>query len=179
MGYSDRPDSRMETLELGRMASLDSDVRFRRIEAGDEDGLALIRELFREYEQSIGISLCFQGFEQELANLPGRYSSPTGALLVLYAGDEVAGCGAFRPDEGACELKRIYVRNAYRSRGLGRQISEELIGRARYAGYKTAKLDTLTTMGPAIKLYQSLGFSETRRAEENGLPPIIYMQRSL
>lgn len=120
------------------------------------------RELFKEYEASLGISLCFQNFAEELAGLPGDYAPPGGRLLLAKEFDQVAGCVALRPvDPATCEMKRLFLRPAYRSRGLGRVLVEAIIEEARQIGYSHMRLDTMSDrMGRAIELYKSVGFVE-------------------
>src|SRR5262245_17021869 len=117
------------------------------------------RTLFREYQQSIGVDLCFQNFETELQMLPGDYARPRGRLLLAMDGDVVAGCVAMRPvTDDTCEMKRLYVRPDYRATGLGRQLAERIISEAGLAGYRSMYLDTLPIMQSAQRLYESLGF---------------------
>jgi len=125
--------------------------------------LEATREIFREYAQGLGVDLCFQNFEQELATLPGDYAAPQGALLLAFVDDELAGCAALRPladvdYANACEMKRLYVRRAFRRFGLGRGLVQALMDRATEAGYSTLLLDTLDDMEAARGLYESLGF---------------------
>lgn len=123
------------------------------------------RALFREYAAGLGIDLSFQGFEQELATLPGEYAAPRGALLLALVDGVPVGCCALRPlmsdsYPGACEMKRLYVRKTLRGLGLGRQLAEAIIEAARLAGYDALLLDTLDDMEAARTLYQDLGFEE-------------------
>jgi putative acetyltransferase len=123
------------------------------------------RGIFAEYASSLNVDLCFQFFDQELAQLPGEYAAPHGALLLALVDGEVAGCGALRPlpdvdYPNACEMKRLYVRPAFRRFGLGRQLAQALMDRALQAGYSTLLLDTLDDMEAARGLYTSLGFEE-------------------
>jgi GNAT superfamily N-acetyltransferase len=126
------------------------------------DELPLVRELFREYGDSLGIDLSFQGFDDELARLPGEYAPPRGGLLIACEGEEAVGCVGLRPLEpaDACELKRLYVRPASRAGGVGRALTLAAIDEARRLGYARMRLDTLPSMGAARRLYAALGFRE-------------------
>jgi putative acetyltransferase len=123
------------------------------------------RDIFTEYAQSLAVDLCFQGFDEELAQLPGDYAPPRGALLLAKVDDAVAGCCALRPLDAAdypnaAEMKRLYVRKAFRGLGLGRQLAEAILDQARLAGYSCVLLDTLDDMEAARALYEDLGFAE-------------------
>lgn len=138
------------------------------------------RELFLEYERAIGIDLCFQNFSEEVANLPGEYAPPAGRLYICLVDGSAAGCVALRRiDEQTCEMKRLYVRAAFRGRHLGRLLAERVIQEARTVGYQAMRLDTLPAMREAITLYQSLGFRPTEAYRLNPHPGAIYMELTL
>jgi putative acetyltransferase len=121
-----------------------------------------IKAMFREYSALVAEALCFQGFDQELEGLPGAYAPPSGALLVARDGEAAAGCVALRRiDERTGEMKRMYVREAWRGKGLGRRLALAVADEARQRGYARLVLDTLPKLGAAIALYRDLGFRET------------------
>ena len=142
------------------------------------------REIFRDYAASLAIDLCFQDFEAELAALPGDYAEPHGLLCLALIDGEVAGCGAFRrltdvDYPNACEMKRLYVRPAFRRFGLGRTVAEALIDAARRAGDSSMLLDTLDDMEAARELYASLGFVEVPPYYFNPIPGAHYLRVAL
>lgn len=140
-------------------------------QVSDAAGVEIAASLFREYQTAIGVDLCFQGFAEELAGLPGAYAPPRGRLLVAHVGSEPAGCVAMRPLEaGIVEMKRLYVREAHRGAGLGRRLAESIVAAARETGYERMRLDTLATMTGAIALYRTLGFVEIAAYRPNPLP---------
>lgn len=148
------------------------------------DELDTVREIFREYAQGLGVDLCFQSFDQELASLPGEYASPRGALLLARVDGEVAGCCALRPLDSAdypnaAEMKRLYVRKAFRGFGLGRSLAEAVLDAARQAGYASVLLDTLDDMEAARALYVELGFEEIPPYYHNPIPGAHYLKVDL
>ena len=140
-----------------------------------------VRTLFREYEAWLDFNLCFQGFEAELAGLPGRYAPPSGRLYLAQVGGVLAGCIAMREiAPGICEMKRLYVRDAARGLGLGRALAERLVADAHRIGYRAMRLDTLPDrMGPANALYAALGFRDIPAYYANPLPGVRYMELDL
>jgi ribosomal protein S18 acetylase RimI-like enzyme len=139
-----------------------------------------VRDLIREYANRLGIDLCFQSFEEELAGLPGAYAPPSGRLLVVNARTELAGCVACRPHApGVCEMKRLYVRPAFRGLGLGRRLIDRLAAEAISIGYQAMVLDTLPVMAEAIGLYRSAGFIEIEPYTFNPVPGALYFRKPL
>jgi putative acetyltransferase len=144
------------------------------------DGLLKVRCLFEEYAASLGIDLCFQGFAEELANLPGHYAPPEGRLLLAFQNDDLAGCVALRPLEpGICEMKRLYVRPALRSLGLGRMLAQRILKEAQEAGYQRMRLDSLPSMVAALSLYRRLGFRETAPYCRNPIEGAVFLELDL
>ncbi len=155
-------------------------MEIRLAEAAADDDLDLAGALFREYQQAIGVDLCFQGFEAELAALPGPYARPAGRLLLAWQGEALAGCGALRPLEpGVAELKRMWTRPAQRGHGVARAVATALLEAARAEGYRAVRLDTLEWMTAARALYASLGFVERGPYYPNPLPGVVYMELRL
>ncbi len=147
--------------------------------AGGED-MATLRALFLEYQDWLGVDLCFQGFEEELATLPGNYALPAGGVWLAHVEGALAGCVGFRPhDGGSCEMKRLWVRPAFRGLGLGRRLAETSIAAAGRAGYRTMCLDTLAFMDQARALYQTLGFHEIPAYYDNPLEDVRYLELDL
>jgi ribosomal protein S18 acetylase RimI-like enzyme len=146
--------------------------------AGD---MATIRALFLEYQDWLRVDLCFQDFETELASLPGAYAPPEGALWLATVDGALAGCVGFRPHEGerVCEMKRLWLRPAYRRLGLGRRLAVTCIAAARAAGYRTICLDTLSFMDQARALYADLGFHEIPAYYDNPLDDVRYLELGL
>jgi putative acetyltransferase len=139
------------------------------------------RELFLEYAQSLGFSLCFQNFDQELAGLPGDYVPPEGRLLLIEYEGQLAGCVALHKlDTGVCEMKRLYLRPAFRGKGLGRALAERIILEARQIGYQRMRLDTVEpVMKDAVAMYRKLGFREVAAYCANPMAGAIYMELEL
>ena len=152
----------------------------RLVEVRTNEQTAMIRELFREYANSLNIDLCFQGFEAELAELPGRYAHPSGQLLLAVHGNDAAGCVGLRPT-GAdiCEMKRLYVRPLLRGKRIGRALAEGIITVARRLGYAKMRLDSLSSMEEAISLYESLGFTRIAPYYANPNDGAIFMELKL
>jgi putative acetyltransferase len=146
--------------------------------------LASTRVLFHEYADSLGFSLCFQGFDEELATLPGKYAPPHGQILLATVKGDLAGCVAVRPlaserGERVCEMKRLYVRPEFRHHGTGRVLAVALIEVAREMGYAAMRLDTLSTMTAAISLYESLGFRRISAYYDNPIQTATYFELDL
>jgi len=142
------------------------------------------RTILREYAAALGVDLCFQNFDAELAGLPGEYAAPAGHLLLALVDGAIAGCGGYRAltdadQANACEMKRLYVRPAFRRFGLGRRLAEVLMEEARRAGYSVMLLDTLDDMEAARELYASLGFVETAPYYFNPIPGAHYLRADL
>jgi ribosomal protein S18 acetylase RimI-like enzyme len=146
-----------------------------------EGDLDAARRLFRAYVESLGFSLNFQDVEDELANLPGPYAPPSGSILLAVVDDEPVGVVAVQPldDEGACEMKRLYVDPNFRGQGIGRALAAAVVNEARTLGYDVMRLDTVDSMTAARQLYRSLGFEERDAYYHNPLDDAVYMERSL
>lgn len=150
------------------------------IQAESPTDIEKTRELFLEYANSLGFSLCFQGFGKEVAGLPGAYAPPEGRLVLAFDDVDAAGCVALRKiSPGICEMKRLYVRPAFRGRHLGRELAERIIAEARRIGYERMCLDTLPIMKEAIELYRTLGFHEISPYYANPVEGALFMELSL
>ena len=151
------------------------------IQAQSAEEIDRARELFEEYAAGIGIDLCFQSFEKELAELPGKYVPPGGRLLIAIDEHQAAGCVALRKiADGVCEMKRLYVRPGFRGTGLGHTLAEAIILSAREIGYQRMRLDTLPgKMDRAIAMYRSLGFKEIGPYYDNPVESALFMELEL
>lgn len=162
----------------------DSSIHNSPLQIGQATSLAQIaqaRELFLEYAQSLGFSLCFQNFDKELAELPGDYAPPSGRLLLAEFDGQLAGCVALhRLDPGICEMKRLYLRPQFRGKGLGRVVAERIIAEARWAEYTSIRLDTVgPVMKDAVAMYRKLGFKEIAPYRPNPNPGTLYLELTL
>ena len=138
------------------------------------------RTLFLEHAATLGFDLCFQGFDEELVTLPGGYAAPRGALLLTVVGDDLAGCVAMRPfGDDICEMKRLYVRPAFRGRGVGRRLATQIIEAAREAGYARMRLDTVPSMVEARALYGATGFVEIPACRVNPVEGAVFVELDL
>jgi putative acetyltransferase len=145
-------------------------------QATTADSIIAARTLFREYQAALGVDLGFQDFENELATLPGQYAAPDGRLLLARADGAIAGCVALRPlGDGACEMKRLFVRPEYRAYGVGRMLAERVMAEARAIGYRRMCLDTLPSMERAQQLYEVLGFREIEPYRANPVAGTKYL----
>jgi len=164
----------LPTHDRGRLTF---DITFAHLPAQIEQA----RELFLEYAKSLSFSLCFQSFDEELAQLPGVYAPPRGRLLLAHGEGRLAGCVALRPLEPAiCEMKRLYVRPVFRGQGVGGLLVDRVIAEARAIGYRRMRLDTITSsMQDAIALYRRRGFREIAAYRENPVGSVLYMELQL
>lgn len=166
------------TLPIGSLGD------FSLVTARTPEEFAQARRLFQEYADSVGVDLYFQNFADEVNGLPGEYAEPYGALLLAKQGEDLAGCCALRPLDtadysNAAEMKRLYVRPAYRGMGTGRLLAESILDAARIAGYSCVLLDTLDDMEAARALYEELGFTDVPPFYYNPIPGAHYLKVDL
>ena len=140
----------------------------------------VVTELFLEYAGTLEFDLSFQGFTEEIASLPGEYSSPMGCILLAIKDDDIAGCIALRPLGGnICEMKRLYVRPKFQGQGIGRALATEILNRAADLGYLTVRLDTVPSMTAALRMYRSMGFYPIQPYRLNPIPGTAYLEKNL
>lgn len=154
------------------------ETRIELIPALSAEQVGVARQLFLEYADSLGFSLCFQGFDDELKTLPGAYAPPSGCLLLARQSHQYAGCVALRQlDRQICEMKRLYVRPDYRGLGIGRVLVDGVIAEARRIGYERMRLDTIeSSMKDAIELYRRRGFREIEPYCTNPIAGALYLE---
>jgi len=142
--------------------------------------LDAVRELFGEYQRGLGVDLGFQGFAEELATLPGRYAPPSGRLLLALEGTDAAGCVALRAlEDEVCEMKRLFVRPAWRGQGLGFRLAMQIVNEASDLRYAVMRLDTLEGLESAMRMYAAMGFQRRIPYYANPLPGVVYWERAL
>jgi ribosomal protein S18 acetylase RimI-like enzyme len=158
-----------------------SPSRVRLTKPQNEAALAAIKALFEEYARSLNFSLCFQGFDQEMATFPAKYAAPSGALLLATVDGEPAGAVAlWQQEPGVCEMKRLYVKPQFRKLALGRQLAEAIVAEGRAMGYRAMRLDTIkSSMATARGMYERMGFREVQPYYENPMPDAVYMELAL
>lgn len=151
------------------------------IQAQTTEEIKQAQTLFREYEAWFGLNLCFQNFDEEVANLPGKYVAPEGRLFLAFSGEKLAGCVALRKlEDEICEMKRLFVREDFRGQNIGKILIEKLFEEARSNGYKKMRLDTFPPkMGRAVKMYESYGFREIPPYYHNPYGEALYMELDL
>jgi ribosomal protein S18 acetylase RimI-like enzyme len=173
--------SRKAGLAAGTAAATSAAPRVQLLTPESPPQFEATRAIFREYAAGLGVDLCFQNFEAELAALPGEYGAPRGALLLATVNGELAGCGACRalPDvdyANACEMKRLFVRPEARKKGVGRQLAQAILESARGRGYQRVVLDTTPHMKEAIDLYESLGFQRIAAYRKNPIKGALFFE---
>ena len=151
------------------------------LQAETNEQIEQARKLFREYEAWFGMNLCFQNFDEEVANLPGKYAAPEGRLFLAFSGEKLAGCIALRKlEEGICEMKRLFVRKDFRGQKIGISLIEKLIAEARKIGYKKMRLDTFPPkMSKAVALYENYGFREIEPYYHNPYGETLFLELDL
>jgi ribosomal protein S18 acetylase RimI-like enzyme len=153
-------------------------MEIRQATTGEE--IEIARVLFREYAAWLQVDLCFQKFSEELANLPGLYAPPRGRLLLAWVDREAVACVGLRPlAESVCEMKRLFVRPAFRGQKLGRRLALQVIADARSIGYASIVLDTLSSMETALQLYERLGFARRSAYYDTPLKDTVFMELKL
>lgn len=164
-------------MPAGKKPSTSAPLRYRKAKPADMDG---IRGLIHEYMNTMALNLCFQGIDEELTSLPGKYSEPDGAIIVAESGGALCGCVALKKiGDGICEMKRLFVKDAFKGKGIGRELARRIIDEGRAKGYRVMRLDTLQSMKPALALYRSFGFRETEPYVYNPLEGAVYMEKTL
>lgn len=148
--------------------------------AADAD-MAEVTRLFRDYEAWLGVPLCLQGFDEEVASLPGIYAPPAGGLWLAWLGERAVAVIGLRalPEPGSCEMKRLWVDPEAQGLGLGRHLAETCLAAARSKGYRLMRLDTLPKLTAALALYHSMGFRACDRYNDNNLPGVLFLERDL
>lgn len=150
------------------------------IQVDTPEQLEITRTLFREYQKFLDVDLCFQNFEQELQSLPGKYAHPAGAILLAEHEGSIAGCVAVRSiKDDICEMKRLYVKEAFRSLAMGRKLAEAIVEKAAQLGYKKMQLDTLLRLEHAMSIYKKLGFKKIEPYYANPLNEVVYWELDL
>ncbi len=151
------------------------------LQAETAEQIEQARKLFREYETALDLNLCFQNFDEEVLNLPGKYAAPDGRLFLAFSGEKLAGCIALRKlEDEICEMKRLFVREDFRGQKIGVLLIEKIITEARKIGYKKMRLDTHPPkMGKAVKLYESYGFREIPPYYHNPFGDTLFMEKNL
>lgn len=153
-------------------------IKFNNVNSGDD--LLHVKELFIEYAKSLGVDLSFQGFEEELNSLPGKYAEPEGCIIIALVGETPAGCVALRKiDNKRCEMKRLYVRSGFQGMGIGKELAESIVNKAKELGYDYIRLDTLPTMKRAQRLYREMGFYEIEPYIFNPVEGTKYLEKKL
>ncbi len=150
------------------------------IEARSPQEIKAAADLFREYNTFLNVDLCFQGFEQELASLPGKYAPPKGEIILAEYQNEIVGCVAVRPFEGnICEMKRLYVKPKAQGLKIGKLLTEAIIKKSKALGYQSIQLDTLEKLEVALKMYEKMGFKTMKPYYENPLEQVVYLTLNL
>lgn len=150
------------------------------LSASEPAAIVTVRSLFEEYWNSFGFTPCFQGFDREVAGLPGDYAPPGGRLAIAMVDGQAVGCAALRRfDAERCEAKRLYVRPAFRGRGIGRELLGWVIAEARAIGYRDMVGDTMPVMQQALEMYDRLGFERTGAYSDKPTPGAIYLRLKL